>query len=200
LRYRNNAWIFFCFIRFFICICYVPKQDLLILVLYINKWNYNTHQSRILPTNGEIRVTLASAQATAWAKENNNVRLQWIPYFSSNSLKMLPMIINRTRLLIEYKINILIWFLIYFAAWMPSQVDASLIKMRSLLTPSPSYRAINLFAFSILASLLKDNLASTSVETLPGIIFKISLPNRTHVMSRAASTCSAKVLEKKSLH
>ncbi|KYM80492.1 hypothetical protein ALC53_09042 [Atta colombica] len=71
---------------------------------------------------------------------------------------------------------------------MPSQVDASLIKMRSLLTPSPSYKAINLFAFSILASLLKDNLASTSVETLPGIIFKISLPNKTHVISRAAST------------
>jgi len=107
--------------------------------------------------------------------------------------------INMDMLLIEYKIYISIWFLIYFAAWMPSQVDASLIKMRSLLTPSPSYRAINLFAFSILASLLKDNLASTSVETLPGIIFKISLPNRTQVISRAASTCSAKVLKKRIL-
>lgn len=80
---------------------------------------------------------------------------------------------------------------------MPSQVDASLIKTRSLLTPSPSYKAINLFAFSILAFLLKDNLASTSVETLPGIIFKISLPNKTHVISRAASICSAKVLKKR---
>ena len=47
----------------------------------------------------------------------------------------------------------------------------------------------------MLASLLKDNLASTSVETLPGMIFKISLPNRTHVMSKAASTCSLKVLK-----
>lgn len=145
-----------------------------------------------------MRVTPASAQATACAKENNNVKLQWIPYFSSNSLKkQLLLLINRIYSLIEHKIHIylLILFFAYFAAWMPSQVDASLIKIRSLLTPSPSYRAINLFAFSMLASLLNDNLASTSVETLPGIIFKISLPNKTHVISRAASTCSDKVLQ-----
>jgi len=80
---------------------------------------------------------------------------------------------------------------------MPSQVDASLMRTRSLLIPNPSYKATNLFAFSTLAFLLKDNLASTSVETLPGIIFKISLPNRTHVTSRAASTCSARVLKNK---
>ncbi|EZA59074.1 hypothetical protein X777_15715 [Ooceraea biroi] len=99
-----------------------------------------------------MRVTPASAQATACAKENNNVRLQHLDCA-------------------------------YFAAWMPSQVDASLMRTRSLLIPSPSYKATNLFAFSMLASLLKDNLASTSVETLPGIMFRISLPNRTHVMS-----------------
>lgn len=83
----------------------------------------------------------------------------------------------------------------YFAAWIPSHVEASLINTRFLFTPSSSYKAINRLAFSMLASLLKDNLASTSVETLPGIVFKISLPKRTHVMSKAASTCSVKVLK-----
>lgn len=35
-----------------------------------------SYQSKIRPTNGEIKVTLASAQATACANENNNVKLQ----------------------------------------------------------------------------------------------------------------------------
>ena len=35
-----------------------------------------TYQSWIRPTNGEISVTLASAQATAWAKLKSSVRLQ----------------------------------------------------------------------------------------------------------------------------
>ena len=58
------------------------------------------------PTNGEISVTPASAQATAWAKLNSRVRLQWMPSFSSTS-----------------------------AARMPSQVEAILIRMRSRSMP-----------------------------------------------------------------
>lgn len=36
--------------------------------------------------------------------------------------------------------------------------------------------------------------ASTSVETLPGTIFRISHPNRTHSLSKASSTCFFKSL------
>lgn len=59
-----------------------------------------SHQSRMRPTKGEIRVALASAAATAWAKEKRSVMLQWMPSFS------------RVR-----------------AAWMPSQVVASWWRM-----------------------------------------------------------------------
>ena len=38
------------------------------------------------------------------------------------------------------------------------------------------------------AFLSKENLASTSVDTLPGTMFKISLPNSTRTLSRVAST------------
>ncbi|CAD6208801.1 GSCOCG00003608001-RA-CDS, partial [Cotesia congregata] len=74
----------------------------------------------------------------------------------------------------------------------PSQVEASLIKMRSLLIPASSYSVISFLAFSMLASLSKDNLASTSVDTRPGMMFRISWPNKTQVMSIAASVCSSK--------
>lgn len=40
----------------------------------------------------------------------------------------------------------------------------------------------------------KENLASTSVETFPGMMFKISLPNSTRSMSKVASTCSSREL------
>lgn len=45
-----------------------------------------TCQSRMRPTKGEMSVTPASAQATAWAKENSSVMLQWMPCCSSSSL------------------------------------------------------------------------------------------------------------------
>lgn len=48
------------------------------------KWIY---QSKIRPTNGDINVTSDSAQAMAWYRENNKVRLQCIPCFCSNTLK-----------------------------------------------------------------------------------------------------------------
>src|SRR5271157_5183242 len=59
------------------------------------------------PTKGEIKVTPASAHATAWAKLKRSVGLQWMPSFSKSSV-----------------------------ARMPSQVLAILIRMRSRATPS----------------------------------------------------------------
>lgn len=56
-----------------------------------------------------MRVTPASAQATAWAKPKRRVKLQWMPSFS------------RAR-----------------AAWIPSQVDPILIKTRSREIPASS--------------------------------------------------------------
>ena len=42
------------------------------------------------PTNGEISVTPASAQATACAKLKSSVRLQWMPSRSSCSAARMP--------------------------------------------------------------------------------------------------------------
>ena len=67
------------------------------------------------PTKGEISVTFASAQAIACAMLKSNVRLHEIPSFSSCS-----------------------------AALIPSQVEASFIRMRSLLIPASLYILINL--------------------------------------------------------
>ena len=41
----------------------------------------------------------------------------------------------------------------------------------------------------MLSVILKDSLASTSIETLPGIIFSISLPKLTSILSRAFDIC-----------
>ena len=41
-----------------------------------NDKKMTNYQSKILPTNGEIKVTPASAHATAWANENKRVKLQ----------------------------------------------------------------------------------------------------------------------------
>lgn len=45
-----------------------------------------TCQSRMRPTKGEMSVTPASAQATAWAKEKSSVMLHRMPCCSSSSL------------------------------------------------------------------------------------------------------------------
>lgn len=47
---------------------------------------FSLYQSKMRPTKADASVTLASAQATAWANENNSVMLQWTPCFSSSSL------------------------------------------------------------------------------------------------------------------
>ena len=59
------------------------------------------------PTNGEISLASASAQATAWASEKSRVMLQLMPSFC------------RTP-----------------AAWMPSQVEAILMRTRSRAMPA----------------------------------------------------------------
>jgi hypothetical protein len=43
------------------------------------------------------------------------------------------------------------------------------------------------------ASVSKEKAASTSVETLPGMMFRISFPNCTSRLSNVASTCSSTV-------
>merc|ERR1712072_1653225 len=46
-------------------------------------------------------------------------------------------------------------------------------------------------ALSMLPCLSKEQAASTSVETLPGTMFRISLPNWTRRKSKVCSTCSS---------
>jgi len=64
---------------------------------------------------------------------------------------------------------------------MPSQVAATFIRTLSLSIPSSRYNEIKEIAFLIVPSTSKDRLASTSVETLPGIIFNISFPKFTYI-------------------
>ncbi|MPN13250.1 hypothetical protein SDC9_160571 [bioreactor metagenome] len=118
-------------------------------------------QSRILPTNGEINRTPASAQATACTLEKRRVRLQCIPSFSTIS-----------------------------AAFIPSHVEAIFISTRSREVPADSYNPIISRALTTVASVSKDRRASTSVEALPGTIFKISNPKFTANLSMALGSCT----------
>lgn len=56
------------------------------------------------------------------------------------------------------------------------------------------HTSIRCRALSTEAFLSKENLASTSVETLPGTMLRISLPNCTRRLSNVASTCSSMLL------
>ena len=109
-----------------------------------------------------MSVTFASAHATAWQKLKSSVRLQWMPCFDSSSR----------------------------AAWIPSHVDAILISTRSREIPTDSYSSISLMALSIVARVSNDRRASTSVDTRPGMILRISSPNDTSRRSTACSTIS----------
>src|SRR5256885_146741 len=110
------------------------------------------------PTKGEISCTLAWPQATAWQNENSSVRLVWMPRSSS-----------------------------WRAASMPSQVEAILMSTRSMCTPSAWYSSIRRSARATVAEVLKDRRASTSVETRPGMVFRISQPKRTSMRSMTSS-------------
>mmetsp|Transcript_22173 Transcript_22173/g.54546 ORF Transcript_22173/g.54546 Transcript_22173/m.54546 type:complete len:204 (+) Transcript_22173:1486-2097(+) len=117
------------------------------------------------PTKGEMSVALASAHATAWPKPKSRVMLQWMPSASSFS-----------------------------HALMPSHVEAILIKMRSFSMPSSLYSLMKFLAFLMEASLSKDRQASTSVDTRPGTIFRISQPNLTDSRSHTSLTRSSPFL------
>ena len=110
------------------------------------------------PTKGEISCTLAWPQATAWQNENSRVRLVWMPRSSS-----------------------------WRAASMPSQVEAILMSTRSMCTPSAWYSSIRRSARATVAEVLNDRRASTSVETRPGMVFRISQPKRTSMRSMTSS-------------
>ncbi|MDT4856654.1 hypothetical protein FQZ97_910520 [compost metagenome] len=65
------------------------------------------------------------------------------------------------------------------AAWMPSQVEATLISTRSADTPSLWYSSMMRRPRVTVASVSKLRRASTSVDTRPGISCRISQPKRT---------------------
>ena len=72
------------------------------------------------------------------------------------------------------------------AAWMPSHVEAILIKTRLLLTPAASYNAIKWRPLVMVACVSNESCASVSVETRPGINAKICKPkaiNKWSIMS-----------------
>ena len=114
--------------------------------------------------------TLAWPHATAWQNANSSVRLQRMPSRCSSA-----------------------------AAWMPSQVEAILISTRSHGMPCASYSAMMRRARATVAAVSKLRRASTSVDTRPGMVFKISQPKRTNRWSittssgwpRCAATASA---------
>ena len=54
--------------------------------------------------------------------------------------------------------------LLYFAAWIPSHVDANLIRTRSFSIPNSLYRRMNFNAFSTLACVSNDNLKNGKQE------------------------------------
>ncbi len=100
------------------------------------------------PTNGDTSVAPASAASIACGIPNISVMLQWMPSRSSAS-----------------------------TARMPSHVDATLISTRWRSMPCWSYSAMIWCAFAIVPAVSNDSRASTSVETRPGTIFRISAPN-----------------------
>src|SRR5258706_156448 len=71
------------------------------------------------------------------------------------------------------------------AARMPSHVDATLMRLRSLPMPCCWYQPISLCAFSMLPFVSKESRASTSVDTRPGTIFRMRVPNSTASRSSA---------------
>ena len=110
------------------------------------------------PTNGEINVAPASAQAAAWVSEKTRVMLQWIPSAS------------RIR-----------------HACTPSHVAASLMSTRARDTPRASYRRMSLRALATVAPASNESFASTSVLTRPGTRSRIWLPYSTSSRSTTAS-------------
>ena len=74
---------------------------------------------------------------------------------------------------------------------MPSQVLAILIRIRLRSTPACLYMPISLWALAMVPSVSKLSRASTSVETRPGMILRISRPKLTNRPSMNASVCAS---------
>ncbi len=77
------------------------------------------------------------------------------------------------------------------AAWMPSQVDASLMSTRSRDVPAASYWPMSVWAFSMERGMSYESRASTSVETRPAMISRILRPNSTLSRSMALRTTAS---------
>ena len=90
----------------------------------------------ILPAKGEIKKSLLLAHAMAWILWKTNVMLHLTLFFNKAS-----------------------------PALIPSHVEAILIKTLLVSTPISSYKLMILLALLTVSFLLKDSLASTSVET-----------------------------------
>ncbi|MCY1455432.1 hypothetical protein D9M71_725670 [compost metagenome] len=118
-----------------------------------------TYQSRIRPTNGEIRNAPASLQASAWVGLKISVRLQSMPSACS-----------------------------WRAASTPSQVAAILISTLLRGTPAASYMAMNWRALATVAAVSCAWSASTSVDTRPGTSVLSSVPTPTVRRSATACT------------
>ncbi|MNV56780.1 hypothetical protein D3C71_1490820 [compost metagenome] len=120
-----------------------------------------TYQSRMRPTNGEIRNAPASEQARAWVGLKISVRLQSMPSACS------------TR-----------------AASTPAQVAAILISTLLRGTPAASYMAMNSRALAMVAAVLCAWSASTSVDTRPGTSSASIVPTPTVRRSTTALAMS----------
>jgi|GEM_PF-1607685 len=69
-------------------------------------------------------------------------------------------------------------------------VEATLMRIRFLSMPAAWYSLMSVCAFSMVRSVSKERRTSTSVETLPGTIFKICSPKLTANLSKATVICS----------
>ena len=77
------------------------------------------------------------------------MRLQWMPSSCSRVLR------EREREMVQLAV---FESHTHLAAWMPSQVEASLIRTLSFPTPACLYSSMNLRALAMEASLLKESL------------------------------------------
>lgn len=156
---RYNARILMWSISFFVRVGNMPIQNA------TNKW-WN-QSSTGFSTSNSLR---------KWEKESQ-IAVNTMLLFQDS-------VIRRKKESMFSQISLGCWRSIklsYFAAWMPSQVEPNLIKIRLRSTPNSSYNEISFSAFSTLAFVSNDKRASTSVDTRPGMIFKISTPNKTEM-------------------
>src|SRR3569833_913656 len=154
------------------------------------------YQSRKRPTKGEMRKALASAAAMACGSENISVRLQLTPWSRCRiSAALMPShveaILIRMRSL---EMPSSLYSYITNRLHVSSQsTHEGKKKKRYVAGGGLGSRPTSMMcsALSIEALMLLVLWLSTSVDTLPGMMARISLPNSTRSRSRAASTWSS---------